>query len=163
MDVTPRRLQAFGVTAGESYGFEVTLASNGAVVQSGTVAADALGLVTVPAVKVFRAGSRLRIEPEAPNGVPEAEAPVQGAPAIALAANPVSAPCAIRVTWPGRGDAEVVLAGVSGRLERVLARERRPPGVTTLRLDPRGLPSGVYFIVARQAGTSAARRIVILR
>ncbi len=163
VDVTPRRLQAFEVAAGESYAFEVMRVAGGAVVQSGTVAAGDLGLVTVPAVKVFRAGSRLRIEPAAPDGVPGSEAPAPGAPAIVLAANPVSGPCEIRITWRGRSGAEVLLAGVSGRVERVLARLDRPPAVTTLRLDPHDLARGVYVVVARQGGARAAQRLIILR
>jgi hypothetical protein len=58
-DVTPRRLVNFVVTPGESYRY--TNQRSGA---TGKVAADARGVLTVPAVAISTMGSRLMIVPE---------------------------------------------------------------------------------------------------
>ena len=61
VDVTPRRLQRFAVTPGVDYTWENTSVSDGTLVASGIVAADADGLLTVPAFAISGGGNRLRI------------------------------------------------------------------------------------------------------
>lgn len=58
MDITPRRLQMFTVQPGERVRWQV----EGDNPQSGTVVADHYGLVTLPAVKISKSKSRIRIE-----------------------------------------------------------------------------------------------------
>ena len=58
VDVTPRRLQHFPVTAGAVYTWE-NRSLAGALVASGAVTADGYGLVTVPGFSVSPAGNRL--------------------------------------------------------------------------------------------------------
>ena len=64
VDVTPRRLQNFVVTPGASYDWENRLASavgDNGLVDSGTVIADADGLVTVQDFAVSSGGNRLSL------------------------------------------------------------------------------------------------------
>ncbi len=64
VDVTPRNTRAFAPTPGQSWRWRVTQGENGALLQQGTIVADAQGLVTVPGVRVRTgAGSRLILEP----------------------------------------------------------------------------------------------------
>jgi len=63
VDVTPRRLQHFSVTPGASYRWEVRRLSDNGLLQGGTVVADAVGLVTAPAVQVNVAGGWLSFAP----------------------------------------------------------------------------------------------------
>ena len=58
MDITPRRAQRFKLQAGERVRWQV----EGEIRQSGTVLADQFGLVTLPAVKIGKSKSRIRIE-----------------------------------------------------------------------------------------------------
>lgn len=60
-DVTPRRLQALVHTPGTSYAWENRQQPGDAVIQSGAVAADADGLITVPDVIVTKNGNRIAI------------------------------------------------------------------------------------------------------
>lgn len=63
VDVTPRRLQAFAVTAGAVYAWENRRLSDGVLVASGTVTADGAGLLTVRGVAVSAGGNRLIVQP----------------------------------------------------------------------------------------------------
>ena len=72
VDVTPRRLQQFHVNAGGSYAYEVRAVSNNSLLGSGNVVADALGLVTIPQVRVPHTGSRVHITPLAGAAEPNA-------------------------------------------------------------------------------------------
>jgi hypothetical protein len=63
VDVTPRRLHAFGVTAGAEHEWENRQVDGDYLVASGTVSADADGLVTVPAVWITPEGNRLLLRP----------------------------------------------------------------------------------------------------
>jgi hypothetical protein len=58
VDITPRRLQQFEVSALESYAY-ANLDASSNVVASGIVTADELGLVTVPAFAVSSGGNRV--------------------------------------------------------------------------------------------------------
>jgi pimeloyl-ACP methyl ester carboxylesterase len=79
VDVTPRRLVNFKVTPGATYAWENHLVggSEQALVEEGTVTADADGLITVPAVAVSAQGNRLVILAE---GVSPGDLPPPGSP-----------------------------------------------------------------------------------
>jgi pimeloyl-ACP methyl ester carboxylesterase len=61
VDVTPRRLQKFKIKPGEKYGWSTSAQ------QSGEATADADGLLTIPAVKVGPAWTKLIIQPTGKN------------------------------------------------------------------------------------------------
>jgi hypothetical protein len=65
VDVTPRRLQQFRVTASARYTWENRRVSDSALVASGSVAADTYGLVTVAGFAVSPGGNRLILRPAA--------------------------------------------------------------------------------------------------
>jgi pimeloyl-ACP methyl ester carboxylesterase len=64
VDVTPRRLQQFTVQVGVTYTWENLQISDGTVLQSGTVTADADQLITITGFEVSEAGNRLTIRPQ---------------------------------------------------------------------------------------------------
>ncbi|MFH1744022.1 MAG: DNRLRE domain-containing protein, partial [bacterium] len=72
VDVTPRRLQHFTITSGEVYTWQNLNVESGAVVATGTVLADADGLVTIPQFQVSPGGNRVRLFPggTAPTATP---------------------------------------------------------------------------------------------
>ncbi|HZW03641.1 MAG TPA: alpha/beta hydrolase-fold protein, partial [Anaerolineaceae bacterium] len=70
VNVTPRRLQHFQVAPGASYAWENRSISDGSLIASGTVTADASGLITVPGVFVSPGGVRLRIGSGSPPPTP---------------------------------------------------------------------------------------------
>lgn len=63
VDVTPRRLQAFTVSAGAGYAWEDRRLNDNLLVAYGTVFADADGLITIRALPVSAAGNRLILQP----------------------------------------------------------------------------------------------------
>ena len=65
VDVTPRRLQTFSIVPADAYAWENRRVSDNGLVASGTVFADADGLVTVPAFQVTASGNRLILRPGA--------------------------------------------------------------------------------------------------
>ncbi|MBI3961928.1 MAG: DNRLRE domain-containing protein [Deinococcus sp.] len=58
-DITPRRLQALNHTPGTRYTWENHQLPANPVVQSGTVVADANGLITLPNISLSKAGNRI--------------------------------------------------------------------------------------------------------
>ncbi len=158
-DVTPRRLQRFGVDPGVLYSYRVERALDGYVLQSGEVVGDSLGLVTIPGVVIEREGVRLTIQSPAPTGVGDA---VRG-PFIRLSRNPVIGPSVVGVLWPSDGWARVVLLDTPGRVEHLLWEGPVVAGRSEIRLDTAGLRSGVYFVLARQKERMASQRVVVLR
>ena len=166
MDVTPRRLQSFVVASDSAFSFEVTRLADGAVVQSGTLLGDALGLLTVPGVKVYRAGTRVALQAlgDYSGGTAGVGDPVLPAalPEIVLAPNPARGDPAVRVAWPTRAPARLDLFDASGRRLRALYRG---PGAGDLflRVDRRGLAPGLYLVAASQGGARRVRRLILLR
>lgn len=159
VDVTPRRLQKFIVSSRTSYRYTVTDATSGELVTSGNLEADSLFLLTVPAVPVRAGGSRITIEPLSSLAVGDATPP--RAPRLALAANPVRGATSMQVEWPADGEARVEIVDLAGRRVRTLF-SAAARGASTVRLDPAGLAPGVYLLHARQGGTSASGRVVIV-
>jgi hypothetical protein len=161
VDVTPRRLQHMLVTPGNLLAYTVARLPDSAVVQSGTVVADSLGLVTLPAAVVYRGGSLVALQLQGPVGVgPAPSGPA--APLVLLPRHPLRGSATLTVVWPHAGDARLDLLDVSGRLVRNLQRGPAP-ATQSCRLDAAGLRSGVYFLLARQGPTTTVRRLVLLR
>lgn len=160
VDVTPRRLQNFLVSSRTGYHYTVTDATTGEFVAGGTIDADALFLLTVPAVPVRPGGSRLAIEPLTTLAVGDAAAP--RVPRIALAANPVRGATVMHVEWPATGEARVDLFDLAGRRASTLF-SGAAHGPATIALDPSGLSPGVYLVLARQGELRGTRRIVVIR
>jgi len=159
VDVTPRRLQHFIVSDRTGYRYTVTDAVTGDLLQSGTLEADSLYLLTVPAVPVVANGSRVAIEPTTLLAVDGAHAP--RVPRIALAANPVRGATTLHVDWPGDGPARVDLYDLSGRRARSLFAAPAIGGAT-IGFDTAGLAPGVYLLDARQGAMHASRRVVVI-
>jgi hypothetical protein len=65
VDVTPRRAQHFGIVAGAGYDWENRRVSDNGLVASGSVLADADGVIVVPGFAVSPGGNRLILEPAA--------------------------------------------------------------------------------------------------
>lgn len=63
-DITPRRLQQFTLQAGLNYIWQNTRLGDGTVIQSGTVVADADGLVTIKGFAVGQDANRLTLRPQ---------------------------------------------------------------------------------------------------
>lgn len=159
VDVTPRRTQHFTVVPGEACNWQVRRLADDAITQSGMVAVDTLGLVTVPGVVVDKNGSLLTID-AAGTAVPPLHAPAHVA--LAPSRNPASGAMVVRATWPRAGAGEVRVLDVSGRIVRTLWNGAVTPGVTALPLDAATLPSGIYFLRARLGGDTAARRLAVV-
>ena len=161
VDVTPRRLQRFRV--GEQNPWRVVRSSDGAIVQSGNIAADTIGVLTIPAVKVFRSGSQLEIGQRLVTEVgAETPPPEHSRPGIAPVPCPLLGECALMIEWPRSGEATVAILDVAGRRVRTLFRGPADRGRQGVTLDSRGLHGGVYFVRAQQGGASAVRRVAIV-
>jgi len=63
VDVTPRRLHNFEITAGEIYSWENVQMPDSLIIQSGTVEVDAFGLITVQDFKITNESNWLRLFP----------------------------------------------------------------------------------------------------
>jgi hypothetical protein len=163
VDVTPRRVQRFKPAPGLAVTWTATRLSDGAKVQSGMVDVDPLGFVTLPAVRVYRTGTRLELDvPSTILLAPPVEAFPHGM-SFAPFQNPVRGRVALAVSWPNAGSVRVVLYDTLGRCARTLWRgdvSRGPWGATG---DLSGLAPGVYTVRAEQAGAGVARRLVLLR
>jgi pimeloyl-ACP methyl ester carboxylesterase len=162
VDVTPRRLQHFHPSVGAAIDWTARRASDNALVQTGTVNVDALGLVTIPQVKVYRTGTNLSLGVSTTGVAPP---PVPGAGALALApfANPVHGHAAFRVAWPRDGAARVELFDTQGRRVRLLLDGRVTAGAWQADADLAGIASGVYTARAVQGDRQVMRRLIVLQ
>jgi dienelactone hydrolase len=161
VDVTPRRLQRFAAAPGNSIAWQVRRVSDGVVTQSGTVVADSLGLVTVPAMRIVRAGVVVMLA--APSALDARESMPPDRIALRVAAQPIRGAASLRVAWPSAGRAEVELFDAMGRRVRTLFRGEVTSGTQALVLDAESLSAGVFFIVARQGDARLATRVVVIR
>jgi pimeloyl-ACP methyl ester carboxylesterase len=168
VDVTPRRLQQFVVTAGEDYDWENRQLPGNALVQSGTVQADAYGLLTIPHFTVTKDGNRLRISStgfaaEDGTGLPGSPALLRCGP------NPFSTEVRIHFVVPEAACADLVVYNLDGRLVSTLAPDVRSPGAHAVLWDGRdgegrALPDGLYLCgLALSGGGGAATRLVLAR
>jgi predicted peptidase len=89
VDVTPRRLQQFQVTAGASYFWEYKDEITGTKIADGAVTADGFGLITIPNLKLKNQARRLTIKTDGIVVTPTCAAP-QNLTAISTQAHDVS-------------------------------------------------------------------------
>lgn len=162
VDVTPRRLQRFIVTPLTTYGWSVKRLADGAVVASGTVNANPLGLVTVPAVKVYRTGTWLRIQVPGPADVADGGVSPGGL-ALAPERQPVRGDAVLAVRWPADGAARVELLDLAGRHVATCFDGQARAGVAHVRLDAGALAPGLYWARATQGAAGATARLVVVR
>jgi len=83
-DIIPRRLQSFSTTAGWGYAWSNTRVSDGVEIASGTVMADADGLVIVPDVEITPSGNRVRVAPLLSGSPAQISVSAGGAQTLAL-------------------------------------------------------------------------------
>ncbi len=162
VDVTPRRVQRFKPNAGTTVTYLVKRLSDGAQVQQGVTTVDAQGLVTVPAVRTYRSGTRLTIFTAAALGA-DPPAPRTRCLYLAPFTNPVRAKATLHLTWPRSGAARLTLYDAAGRNVRVLLAGDAMAGEWSKSLDGSGLAPGVYVLRAEQGGEHLQRRLVLLR
>lgn len=120
-----------------------------------------MGLVTLPAVKTYRSGTRLLL------GVRLLVAPPVDHPTTQLRfasfTNPVRGHVELVVAWPREGRARVALYDTGGRRVRTLWEADAGTGDWRASADLGGLAPGIYLVRAEQAGESALRKLVLLR
>jgi dienelactone hydrolase len=160
VDVTPRRLQRFVVQAGVEYRWRVLREPENALVAEGLVTPDARGLLTIPAVKVYRTGTRLLLEPSSVVAVTPGGA--GRGPRLQWSQQPARGRVDLAMEWWDEGPARLELLDLAGRRVRVLhtgaARDGR-----TVAVETRGLRPGVYLVHALQGAHRASERLVVLR
>jgi hypothetical protein len=162
VDVTPRRTIAFRPVAGEWCSWQVLRLNDNALVASGTVRADSLARITIPAVPVSLWGARLDIFRTGGTAVSDdARIPIRLS--LALSRNPVSTGAMLAVAWPRAEAARVDLVDVTGRRIACLWQGRATPGAIRIALDTSHLPDGLYFAVARTAEERVSHRVVVVR
>lgn len=161
-DITPRRLQQFHPVPGASYAYTVTRRSDGALLRSGNVLADALGLLTVTDVPISPAGSVLAIADPATLAVTGDRAAAPCSLRLVLTGSPFAGDRTLLVHWTESRAAEVALHDLSGRLIRQLQKGEVAAGDARYTLDARGLRSGVYFVSARQGESRSVSKLVIV-
>ncbi|HUK64400.1 MAG TPA: alpha/beta hydrolase-fold protein [Dongiaceae bacterium] len=162
VDVTPRRLQHFQVNPLASYAWSLRRLADNAPIASGVVAADALGLVTVPAVTVLRDGVLLRINVPGPADVHAPSAPA-GSLSLTLVREPARDRAELAVVWPRAGEARIELFDAGGRRVVVPFEGMVAAGATRIAFDARTLAAGLYFARATQGADRAIARVVVLR
>jgi len=160
VDVTPRRLQAFAVAPGDPIAYRVERASDAALLQSGVVVADSLGLVTVPGVRVLRTGVDLWLGPAA-----ALDAPIVGESRslVLRALSRDGARWRLAVTWAGTQPARVSVHDVAGRRLAVLHDGAVSATAKELTLDLSHAPRGLYFVAAQQGEARRTLRVVHVR
>jgi hypothetical protein len=158
VDVTPRRLQNFELTPGQTVEWSVKRMSDGLFVQEGSAVVDATGHVTAEGVMVYPGGSRLRIKALGPADVAPPQRP---RPVLALDRAPVVGRTSLTARWPGSGDATLALYDLSGRKLRTI-HDGPAHGTMRFEVDGRGIGAGVYFLRARQNGVATTLRFALL-
>ena len=102
VDVTPRRLQTFSIIPGDAYAWENCRVGDNGLVASGTVIADAEGLITVPAFQVTVGGNRLILRPGA--GGPTVTPTPTPTPTATPTPTPTGTPPSTRRQFPDTTD-----------------------------------------------------------
>ncbi len=81
--------------------------------------------------------------------------------------NPASGPQVIRFTLPARGEVDLRVFDLAGRVVATLARGAFAPGEHAVEWDGRGADGpaapGVYFVRLRAGGEQVARRVARMR
>lgn len=157
VDVTPRRLQRFAPIPGESLVWQVRRLADDAMIQSGQVLVESDGRVTVPAVRVLRAGVRLSLLRATALDVGEPPA-VRPFSARAFA-NPARSALRFQVDAPPGTMIRASLHDLAGR-------EVRPAsslvGSGGLVWSAAGLPPGVYLARFVSGRFAAVERVIVL-
>jgi hypothetical protein len=159
VDVTPRRLQNFKILRGRLYAYEVKRLTTLGLVRAGYVVSDAYGRVTVPSVRVYKDGVRLRLKTPGPADVADLRGGQR--PMLALDRSPLTGRGTFTVAWPGSGAASLAVFDVSGRRIRTLV-SGPVFGESQVTIDARTFSPGVYFARAEQGGNDASVRFVVL-
>ncbi len=172
VDVTPRRLQAFGVTPGGLHPWEVRDATSGVLMASGAAIADLNGLVTVPGVLVTDNGARVTIF-EATTAVAGAD---PGAPAetrMRMFPNPARSLPSIWLSLARDARIRFDVLDIAGRRLETSPLVSLPRGAHVVTPEGVGLsgmpaiPPGVYFyrVTGPDAdalvGTRSARWVLV--
>lgn len=163
VDVTPRRVQRFTAAPGTIISWSAVRSSDGAVVQQGSVAVDALGLVTIPQVRTYRTGTRLTLEAPLPGLDAPAPPRTHRTLAFATLTNPTRGRTRLAIDWPREGQAQVELFDMSGRRVRVFLDGPVHAGAWHALADLSGLQPGVYLTRATQGSERVTQRVVVLR
>ncbi len=169
VDITPRRLQEFQVSAGTRYLWEnETL--EGMTVQSGTTLPDDHGLLLIDEFEVSKAGNRLVIEPDA-TGVTDTVPGSPVPPRFALGQphpNPFRTSTSFNLDTPEESEISIEIYDLRGRLVRRVRSGTVTAGTHLLSWDGRGADgtetrSGIYFIRMRGRGVEMLRKVVRIR
>jgi hypothetical protein len=161
VDVTPRRLQSFVTSPYGSYMW-TRRTVDGTFIGSGTVQADANGIVTIPRVPVTRDGEMLQLQPAAFLGVEDLASRTAGAPTLGPLANPVRGGFSVTVHWARDGAGSLALVDLAGREVRRITSGAFTVGPRTVHVDASGLASGIYFVTARQGAATTSKRIALV-
>jgi hypothetical protein len=158
-DVTLRRLQAFSVPSGYTVNWENRRGTF--VVQQGSFAHDS-GLVTIPAVKVYRDSSRLTVTYTLASVAEEEPLPreftlLQNYP------NPFNPTTEIQFTIVNRQSTIVKVYDVLGRDIATLVNEVKEPGTYTVQWDASGQASGVYFCRLQTSSLVDMKKLLLLK
>jgi hypothetical protein len=160
VDVTPRRLQRFHPAPGDPVTWEARRLADNAVLQNGTVVADALGLVSIPAVPVYCTGTRLTLGTLATSAVPP---PPRRAAALALeVTSPTGGRLRLTAQWPADAPARVDVFDTAGRRVATLLDAHVAAGAWRVDADVPACAPGVYLVRAAQRGRELTRRFVRL-
>jgi len=161
VDVTPRRVQHFQAQAGNTYYWRNVDVATDTLAASGTVKADANGLVTIKAVALCRTGNRLIIKNSGGNRTAPSLSCARLPEGIEAGPNPFTSLVSFSVPEAVRS---VVLYSVNGKK---IARFSTPQTVSRGRIsfqwDAAGFPAGAYVLKAALAGRTMVKRIVLIR
>lgn len=165
VDLTPRRLQRLQVVDGFEYRWQVRRVRDGRVIQKGWTEPDGQHLLTLKDVRVEREGVIVRIMFEGKAVQSEIDGDLGLPPAPPPPPEIVSeGDNAYAVTWPEDGRGRVDLIDLAGRHVRQIDGGFMRAGRTRYAVGLEGLPSGVYFLAARQGETAiTTRRIALVR
>jgi len=158
-DVTLRRLQAFHVPPHSMINWENK--RNGVVVQQGSFTYDS-GLVTIPAVRMYKDSSRLTVNytlvsVAEHNALPGEFRLMQNYP------NPFNPSTTIRYGLPNRSHVTLTVFNTLGQQVAHLQNGEQEAGYHEVQFDGKNLSSGVYFYRIQAGDFVATKRLLLLR
>jgi hypothetical protein len=163
VDVTPRRLQKLEIVDGITYQWTVRTLRGNRMLQKGEVMPDGQHLLTLPGVKIDRDGVivTVTIEGKAARGSTEWDPVGLAPPPLEIEPEGTGT---FAITWAADGHGAVDLLDISGRRLRRIEDGIVRAGRARYAVSLDGLPSGIYFLSARQGeATVATRRIAVVR
>lgn len=155
VDITPRRLQAFRTPPGSVWQWSNRQVPDEGEVQSGTVTADAHGLITIPGFRVTKTGNRLLIGRSTAVAVPQDN----GFVLHPNFPNPFSSYTVLSFELQAEADVELSVLNMQGRRVARLLSGTLGTGAHSALFDPRSLPAASY-IAALRVTDSAGRTTV---